>query len=66
MPLGGLREDLTYRVALLPPGDRAPVLRRPAWMEAPLTLTGRVLQEVGLELPVLPPDQYLLIEATAV
>jgi alpha-galactosidase len=66
MPLGGLRDDLTYRIGLLPPGDESPVARRPVWMDEPVTLPGRVLREVGLELPVLAPDGYLLIDATAV
>jgi alpha-galactosidase len=65
MPLGGLRDDVTYRVGLLPPGDRSPVARPPAWMDASVALPGRVLREVGLELPVLQPDGYLLIDLTA-
>ncbi|MDC5696631.1 alpha-galactosidase [Intrasporangium calvum] len=65
MPLGGLRDDVTYRVTLLPPGGRASVGRRPVWLDSPVALPGRVLREVGLEVPMLLPDGYLLIDATA-
>lgn len=65
MPLVGLDPGVTYRIRPLPPGDRAPIGRRPRWLDEEVALPGRVLEDIGLELPVLPPDEVLLIDVVA-
>jgi alpha-galactosidase len=65
--LPGLDPDRAYRVAPLPvaggPGTRQAVA--PPWYAAGgVTLAGRVLGEVGLPLPVLLPEQALLLRLT--
>lgn len=66
--LPGLDPHRTYRV-LLPDGVPAPAVvqaREPGWMDVAraegLVVTGAVLSEVGLSMPVLAPGQALLIE----
>ncbi|WP_324651541.1 alpha-galactosidase [Georgenia sp. H159] len=66
--LPGLDPDTTYRVAPLPPGDtvgdragHAP----PPWWSRPAHLTGRVLGAVGVQAPVLNPEQLVLLHLVA-
>lgn len=65
--LPGLQPDRTYQVAIVEPAgpsrssQRAPQL----WSEAGASaLTGRVLAEVGVQPPVLEPEQALLLHVT--
>jgi len=67
--LVGLDPDRTYRVVpLMPVGPSALVERvPPPWLSAgEVTLTGRMLSTVGLPMPVLRPEQALLLEVSAV
>lgn len=66
--LPGLDPDRVYRVAAAYPGGE-PVtvqLRPPPWLAAGIELPGRVLATVGLPLPVLVPEQALVLTAHAV
>ena len=66
--LVGLDPDRRYRVVpLMPAGPSASIERTPApWMAAgEVVLTGRTLATVGLPMPVLNPEQALLLEVTA-
>ena len=67
--LPGLDPDRHYRVTIDDPAGAAhefnPV--RPQWcLDGSVTLTGRVLAAVGLQLPVLWPEQALLLRVEAV
>jgi alpha-galactosidase len=65
----GLDADRTYRVRRLElgPPPRTVQDAGPAWLEAgAIELTGRVLAEVGLAVPLLAPENALLLELTAV
>jgi alpha-galactosidase len=66
VPLPGLDPDRAYRVAVQPPGDGPARTFTPAWATDGVTLTGRVLGEVGIQAPLLPVDHLTLIRATAV
>ncbi len=66
--LPGLDDEVTYRVAVVEPagagqqGGRTP----PGWMrEGGIALPGRVLRASGLALPVLHPEQALLLHLRA-
>jgi alpha-galactosidase len=65
----GLDPDRLYRVEFRAPGG-PPALRQrrpPVWTGSdPAILHGSVLRQVGLSMPVLEPEQALLIEFTAV
>jgi alpha-galactosidase len=63
----GLDPDRAYRVELaLPLGPHAVNERHGvAWLDAAPVLSGRVLAELGLPMPVLNPEQALLITLTA-
>ncbi len=68
MRFSGLDPDRSYRVTVLDPaGGTGRIQRRePAWIsDGEVTLPGRVLHEVGLALPVLQPEQAVLVELTA-
>jgi alpha-galactosidase len=67
--LPGLAPDTVYTVRPLPPGD-APLGPRtvppPDWVAAgDVTLPGRVLAEVGIQAPVMYPEQLMLLRLTA-
>ncbi len=66
VPLPGLDPDASYRVSVLPPGDTALDPHLPAWAEHGVTLRGRVLEEVGVQAPLLPVDALVLIRAERV
>ena len=64
----GLDEERRYFVRVLEPGGAAGRTEStaPPWMDdGVLTVTGRVLQRVGLALPVLQPEQALLLELSS-
>ena len=66
--LPGLDPDRRYRVTPLPLGGGHHGVARsaPPWWDAGgATLTGRALEVVGLRLPVLDPEQAVLVELTA-
>ena len=48
------------------PGELAPRDHRPGWVRSDLTLSGRVLAEVGIQAPLLGVDQLVLIHVAAV
>ena len=67
--LPGLAPDTVYTVRPLPPGD-APLgpgtIPPPDWVAAgEVTLPGRVLAEVGIQAPVMYPEQLMLLRLTA-
>jgi len=67
--LVGLDPDRTYRVVPLMPVGPSALDERvpPPWLSAgEVTLTGRMLSTVGLPMPVLRPEQALLLEVSAV
>ncbi|MDT0344239.1 alpha-galactosidase [Streptomyces litchfieldiae] len=70
--LPGLLPDVAYHVRPLPPGDvpdgnahrwGVPL---PWWTEEGVRLPGRVLEDAGLQAPVLFPERLVLVRATAV
>jgi alpha-galactosidase len=67
--LPGLVPDRVYSVRPLAPGDRpaGPYhMELPEWMdEGGVALTGRVLGEVGIQAPVMFPEQLTLLQLTA-
>lgn len=62
--LRGLDPNATYRLRPLPPADQAPGMERgtPAWCTSDgITVTGSVLEHVGIQIPTLHPEQLLLL-----
>ena len=77
VPLPGLDPDRHYVVSAQAPGDAAARgsldsgagafgTGRPGWAPSGVTLTGRVLAEVGIQAPLLGVDQLVLLRATEV
>ena len=66
--LPGLDAGTSYQVALCPPGDVvAGINQRPTpWLADGVTLTGRQLGVVGVQLPDLYPEQLVLFSVQAV
>ncbi len=64
--LPGLDPDRLYRVVAQAPGDGAATKTPPGWGPTGATLSGRVLAEVGLQAPLLDPDQLVLLRAQEV
>ena len=63
--LAGLAPDRTYRVThLAAPGEVLGWGRQPAWLDEPVEATGRWLQTVGLQPPLLHPESALLLHLT--
>ena len=65
--LPGLDPDRRYQVQVLASGDRVgsgTVV--PGWVRDGVTLTGRVLGEVGLQAPLLDADHLVVLLASAV
>jgi alpha-galactosidase len=63
----GLDPDGRYLIEPLPPGDRpgATDLVAVAWLaDARFTLTGRVIGQVGIQMPDLHPEQLFLLQMT--
>ena len=65
--LPGLDPSTSYRVTLCPPGDVVRgINKRPSpWLADGVTLTGRQLAVVGVQLPDLYPEQLVLFQAQA-
>mgnify|MGYP001792069326 CR=1 FL=1 len=61
--LGGLDPQRRYRVAAVPlaGGPSAQEIASPPWASEGLVLTGLVLMLVGLQMPVLHPEQALIL-----
>ena len=61
--LTGLDPDRVYRVDPVPLGTapRAMQTSGPPWMDAGLTCTGRLLSAAGLQVPILAPEQALVL-----
>ncbi|QIK82493.1 alpha-galactosidase [Sanguibacter sp. HDW7] len=66
MRLPGLDPDRLYRVEEFAVTAPLPDSQRPPWLEAGVTLTGRMLAERGLEAPSLHPDRSVLLSVRAV
>ncbi|WP_420119891.1 alpha-galactosidase [Nakamurella sp.] len=65
--LPGLAADRHYEVRPLPPADAFPGARQfPGWWTTGVTLSGRALAEVGLQVPAMFPDCTHIIRARAV
>jgi alpha-galactosidase len=62
----GLDPARRYRVAPLPPGDRPSgvALALPPWLAGGVTMSGRLLAEVGVPMPPMHPEQLLLLHLT--
>ncbi|MET3806294.1 alpha-galactosidase [Nakamurella sp. UYEF19] len=68
MRFPGLDPDRDYTVTVLDPTGETGFVHRepPLWMaDGSVTLSGRILETVGLAVPVLHPEQALLLELTA-
>ena len=66
--LPGLDPERTYRVSLQSPGDapRTMQIAPPAWVSAgEIVLPGSVLSSIGLAVPILCPQQLLLLRVSA-
>lgn len=63
--LPGLDPDRAYHVSAQGPGG-VPGPVAPAWVADGVTLTGRVLAEVGIQAPLLDTDHLVLLRATQV
>jgi alpha-galactosidase len=64
--LSGLESGRRYRVAVVPlaGGRSGPAKAQPGWAAAGIVLTGQVLMRAGLQLPVMHPDQALILHLT--
>ncbi len=64
--LPGLRDSTRYAVRLLPVGGNPSTqqVQPPPWTRSGITLDGRSLRTVGLRLPVLHPEQALILQLT--
>jgi len=64
--LTGLEPGRLYRVAAVPlaGGPSAQEIAAPPWAAAGIVLTGQVLMRVGLQMPVLHPEQALVLHLT--
>ncbi len=64
--LPGLDPERRYQLTPLPPADRYPgAVQLPAWWEGAVTLSGRVLAHVGVQIPAMFPEYAHLIRASA-
>lgn len=64
--LPGLDPELDYHVSAQAPGADAASSFPPGWGGSGVTLPGRVLDEVGIQAPLLDPDHLVLLRARAV
>jgi alpha-galactosidase len=63
--LPGLDPAVSYRVRALPPGDQVNgPAAAPGWLADGVCLPGRVLGEVGVQVPGLSPEHLVLLEVT--
>ena len=65
VPLPGLDPDRTYRITVHTPGDSPEERFAPAWTRDGVVLTGRVLEQVGVQPPLLDVDTLVLLRALA-
>jgi len=65
--LSGLESGRRYRVVQVPlaGGPSAQEIASPPWASEGLVLTGQLLMRVGLQMPVLHPEQALILKLTA-
>jgi alpha-galactosidase len=63
--LPGLDPDRRYEVTAQAPGAGPAYFFSPGWGRTGVTLPGRVLAEVGIQAPLLDPDQLVLLRARA-
>jgi alpha-galactosidase len=63
--LPGLAPDRHYDVTELVVGGPVPTGQRPPWMAAPLRVSGRILEQVGIEAPSLDVDHSVLLQVVA-
>ena len=64
----GLDADRPYRIEVLPLGEPPHTVQDapPGWLaDGAITVTGRVLADLGLPVPLLAPQQALLLHALA-
>ena len=66
--LPGLDPDATYRITPLAPGDRieGPAVSPLPWWERGITLSGRVVAEMGVQAPLQFPERLVLVEAVRI
>jgi alpha-galactosidase len=64
--LPGLDDARTYSVEAVFPAGGKPSGTQPPWLSGAVTLSGRVLRLVGLEMPSLDPDRSVLLHVRAV
>jgi alpha-galactosidase len=66
--LSGLESGRRYRVVQVPlaGGPNAQEIASPPWASEGLVLTGQLLMRVGLQMPVLHPEQALILKLTEV
>ena len=64
--LSGLESGLRYRVAAVPlaGGPSAQEIAAPAWVADGIVITGQVLMHAGLQMPVLRPEQAMILHLT--
>lgn len=66
--LPGLSADRLYTVRIVPvhhnDRPRGPAVRQPMWVDRPVTLDGAFLGRIGLQPPVLWPEQAVLVHLT--
>jgi len=66
--LPGLAPDTRYRLAPLPPAHRieGPGLTPLPWWSEGVTMSGRVVAEVGLQAPMQYPERMVMVEAVRI
>ncbi|MCU1582380.1 MAG: alpha-galactosidase [Microbacteriaceae bacterium] len=65
LALPGLDDDVSYRVRAVFPDGHVPAGAQPPWLLDGVTLSGRILRLVGLEMPSLDPDRSVLFHVRA-
>ena len=63
-----LKKETNYKVTVI---DRPPVCgnlmkKEPAWMDKEISLTGELLEQIGIQLPVMDPESIILLELRAI
>ena len=64
--LSALESGLRYRVAAVPlaGGPSVQEIASPAWVADGIVITGQVLMHAGLQMPVLRPEQAMILHLT--
>jgi alpha-galactosidase len=65
LALPALDDDVSYRVRAVFPDGHVPAGAQPPWLLDGVTLSGRILRLVGLEMPSLDPDRSVLFHVRA-